>query len=234
MARLRNKKQFNVAARINLVLYPAIFTGCAGTFFLCALFADGGLRDTMAGIVCVLLWVLAVFAISALLIKKVTEPYLKKLLYNDFLTGLPNRLAYEHRFRDYEMSGAPLDNVSIVIFDMNNLKEINDAYGHSVGDIALHQTAAIIGGAFKQYGGVYRIGGDEIAAFIEKEPPEFIQTIIDGLLIKEYFIYKDMRLDIACGAATFDPETDKNLHDIFDRADKRMYEHKKLRKTQRG
>jgi diguanylate cyclase (GGDEF)-like protein len=165
-------------------------------------------------------------------LRKVTEPYYKKLAYNDFVSGLPNRLAYEHRFRDYEVSGASLENVTLVIFDLNNLKEINDAYGHRIGDIAIKQTARILNDAFLQLGGAYRIGGDEFAVFAECENPADVRQLIDSLYAEDRLIHKDkgLHFNAACGAATFDPNVDKNLHDVFDRADYLMYENKRLTK----
>ncbi len=60
------------------------------------------------------------------------------------------------------------EKVSLIVFDVNDFKLINDTYGHSEGDRILTEVAKILKEYYQEYGRVYRIGGDEFAAIIEK------------------------------------------------------------------
>lgn len=96
--------------------------------------------------------------------KKEAELY-KYMAYTDFLTGIPNRSAYEDKIfeliQNYERRY-----VAFYIFDLNNLKLFNDQYGHMEGDKAIKATAECIKAAYSGKGDFFRLGGDEFAAIM--------------------------------------------------------------------
>lgn len=85
---------------------------------------------------------------------------LRHLAYHDQLTGLSNRYAFEEEFT--EKMTAPASRFGLLLLDMDNLKQVNDSMGHSVGDGLIREVgrrlAAVSAGAC-----VYRLGGDEFA-----------------------------------------------------------------------
>lgn len=113
------------------------------------------------------------------------------------------------------------------MFDLNNLKYFNDVYGHSVGDYYIIICSEIIMDIFSRFGEVYRIGGDGFCAVAyDLSEEEFVscQTEmskrVNGLNVQ----FIENRMAIASGYARFDSESDVNLIETAQRADKQMYD----------
>lgn len=83
----------------------------------------------------------------------------------DPVTGLSNRLVFERRLSE-EMCRAARDNhsIAVVLFDVDRFKEVNDQYGHSMGDRVLADIAAKLKQQLRSYDVLARYGGDEFAA----------------------------------------------------------------------
>lgn len=143
---------------------------------------------------------------------------LKRQAYTDHLTDLGNRYAFAEA-----VAGADLRNMSIVSFDVNNLKYYNDKYGHMYGDRLILATAKILS---RVYGAVYRIGGDEFAAVLTCVSPEKLEELKTKLAaVSEKSSNSDLVIKIACGYSSYE-ESDLSYEDILKRADEKMYEHK--------
>lgn len=108
--------------------------------------------------------------------------------------------------------------------DLNGLKQANDRFGHNVGDGYIRFCANAICRAFPM-GTVYRIGGDEFVAIIERSGPEEVGTCVRDLQeeMKRYDAKQAFRAGIAVGDAFYDAGLDRDLGDVLGRADKRMY-----------
>lgn len=145
---------------------------------------------------------------------------IKKQAYTDNLTGLGNRYAFEEK-----MKGVNIENVVIVSLDINNLKYHNDTFGHLVGDELIKTAAEILSNT---YSNVYRTGGDEFIAVIDKCSKEELESMKMNLrkLGKERSNER-INIQIACGYSMFQ-QFDKTYEDILRRADANMYEDKKL------
>lgn len=94
--------------------------------------------------------------------------FISKLAYSDGLTGLGNRTAYLECLRDREEK-APSKPLGIVMFDINNLKYVNDTKGHKLGDEMICTCATLLHESFSKTARLYRIGGDEFVALLEGE-----------------------------------------------------------------
>jgi diguanylate cyclase (GGDEF)-like protein len=81
----------------------------------------------------------------------------------DPLTGLGNRYRYVKRCEELDVSGAML---SVLVGDVNELKYINDSYGHEVGDRLLQKCAGVLKTVLSSHGEVFRFGGDEFVALL--------------------------------------------------------------------
>ena len=150
----------------------------------------------------------------------------KKQANIDALTGVRNKHAYidmEEKINQliYDNSMTPF---AIVIFDINNLKTINDVKGHIAGDQYIQNACTIICDIFK-HSPVYRIGGDEFASVVEGRDYENIETLTERIKESNLENLKDDGVVIACGYAKY--LDDKNVAEVFNRADSRMYENKK-------
>ena len=99
----------------------------------------------------------------------------EKLAYeavHDKLTSLYNRAGYYSMYNELK-----LDNLIYVLIDVDNFKQINDNYGHNIGDVVLKKIATTLKIVFENYGYVYRIGGDEFAILIEGIKPNSLDDI---------------------------------------------------------
>ncbi len=151
----------------------------------------------------------------------------KRMAYTDSLTGVKSKAAYfeaegkiDNRIRNDE-----LKDFAVGVFDLNNLKYINDTKGHEEGDKMICEACRMICRRFK-HSPVFRIGGDEFAVFFEGEDfkarnelfAEFDQVAEEN--------NKTAGVVIAGGLEDYIPGTDMECQSIFDRADKKMYERK--------
>ena len=157
--------------------------------------------------------------------------YLHSQTYLDVLTGIGNRNAYLDKVKPLDgeiKKGAAA--FSLLILDVNSLKAINDTYGHEEGDRVL----VTAGRALRSLFGsdcVFRIGGDEFAALPECTDPAQLRDVIEQLRAAVKWANDTApeakaRLEISCGAAVFDPNTDHSFADVFRRADQLMYQEK--------
>lgn len=88
--------------------------------------------------------------------------FYKLLLQVDAVTRLLNR-------RCYEVSIADLDTTTVILyFDVDDFKQVNDTYGHSVGDLCLQQVALRLRSVYGKDGTCYRIGGDEFCVLLHR------------------------------------------------------------------
>ncbi len=138
----------------------------------------------------------------------------------DTLTGLMNRQSY---YNDINTRG----NISAVLsIDMNNLKYLNDNYGHDAGDRALATIAGVFVKEAKYHATIYRVGGDEFSIFYydlkEDEVLERINSMKEELAKTSY----------TCAFGYAMKEDNLSTKDIINIADMRMYKDKKQMKEE--
>lgn len=156
--------------------------------------------------------------------------YFERLAYQDFLTQGRNRTAYCHDVEEIFGGSEPKAGIRLVLFDLNNLKGINDKYGHIAGDRALKDAYGCICGAFgtRKYG--YRIGGDEFACILldmsgrdfEAALRIFRENVMNINLKSEY------DFSIAIGYELYDPEKWPDFESFSHHVDELMYQDKRL------
>ncbi len=154
------------------------------------------------------------------------------LAYTDQMTGLNNRTCFNVDFA--KLSENPTD-IAVIDFDLNNLKYVNDNFGHSAGDQYIKSCGTIIYEIFNGLGKCYRVGGDEFVALIEKASTidmTHYMAMLESSVDASNRENKDLKIkmQIAYGCAIYTPGTDKNLEDTYNRADKIMYSNKKEKK----
>lgn len=165
--------------------------------------------------------------------------YSQQKAYRDTLTKINNRLAYFERVKSINEKISANQNpaVTVLVYDVNGLKDINDTYGHEYGDIALVHSAEIIKEVYGE-NNIYRIGGDEIVVIIDDVTEERIKELKRNFDSKLVAINKEendliMSLSLSCGESSF-KKGDKEFLDIFRRADKAMYDNKSHYYKERG
>ncbi|MCM1107141.1 MAG: GGDEF domain-containing protein [Blautia sp.] len=150
----------------------------------------------------------------------------KNLAYQDGLTLLGNRTAYLEQLDRYAQENLPL--LGIVFMDINNLKMVNDCFGHDEGDVLIKAAAEIIRDSFGQVGKTYRIGGDEFCALIEDQEPdkvyrEALETFQRRIGEANKKRGDKIRIQIAQGFALCENATMEKLEAAVSAADHAMY-----------
>lgn len=163
----------------------------------------------------------------------------RKLAFIDDLTGAYNRTAFQRDIdNQWEINPKTgkkvMRQITIFMFDLNDLKKCNDTYGHEYGDQYIRRVAEVLLHAVGVTGHCYRIGGDEFCAMFQN----LSQTEVDGKMIqilrelqeldKQEFV---VPIRVAMGYATFNSQYDDNLEDTMKRADMLMYQNKQKMKS---
>ena len=100
----------------------------------------------------------------------------------DYLTGLLNRRAFEHRLGMERQRSERTGNVySLILFDIDHFKRINDQHGHSCGDLALKHIAKQVGGALRQFDSFARFGGEEFIILLPETSITTTQQVAERL-----------------------------------------------------
>jgi diguanylate cyclase (GGDEF)-like protein/putative nucleotidyltransferase with HDIG domain len=155
----------------------------------------------------------------------------------DPLTGLPNtRFLFMHLTRELARADRLKSQVSLMVMDLDDFKEINDSHGHHVGDRALCEVARVLRAAIRPYDICVRYAGDEFIVVLsgcsaeeaEQKRQELQQEI--ARLLFEARPGRPLRLGLSIGTAVF-PEDGDTYESLLAAADSRMYHDKAARKN---
>jgi len=160
--------------------------------------------------------------------KKKLEEKMSKLATHDPLTGLPNRILLVDRFTTAK--GRAIRNnkkIALLFIDLYQFKDINDTFGHDIGDEILKQAAIRLLEQFRQYDTVTRFGGDEFAILIENisENRDIISilTKIFNSFERPFILdKKTFEVKVNIGIAIL-PDDSRDLPDLIRKADIAMY-----------
>lgn len=160
------------------------------------------------------------------------------LAQKDALTSVKNRIAYDETVSSIskKIESDRQTKVAVAMFDINNLKSINDEMGHRAGDEYIKNCTHFICSIYP-LSPVFRIGGDEFCAIITgSEYDDRYERLEKGrTLMQSYYeslaLPREKRISIASGLTEFDPRVDNTFQDAFNRADSLMYEDKKKMKA---
>lgn len=157
---------------------------------------------------------------------------MKNLAYVDSLTNVKNKHAYDDtvEYINKKIRNGTAE-FAVIMCDLNYLKHINDNLGHMAGDEAIQKTASILCKAFP-LSTVFRIGGDEFAVIPTGLDYARIDEKLDALktMLESQRNISDNYLErtsLAFGCAVFERGKDTTYQEVFERADKIMYEEKK-------
>ena len=156
----------------------------------------------------------------------------------DALTSVRNKGAFNTYIEEMQAkmdAGAESMEFAVGIFDCDDLKYVNDQYGHDKGDIYLKTASRLICKIF-QHSPVFRIGGDEFAAILRNDDFRNREALVA-------FFEKSMaeisastenhweQIHVAVGIAVYNQQTDHSVNDTIRRADKAMYLNKRANKN---
>ncbi len=157
---------------------------------------------------------------TAQMVKKGAEADLiSRLAYEDGLTGMGNRTAYKERIAALDKSGS----YTFFMFDINNLKYVNDNIGHQMGDRMIIAASEVIKQVFSPLGKCYRIGGDEFVCIAESA----VNTeMYCNVFFEEIRLYRennkpDFPLAVALGSQVC--RAGEDIQTAIHNADQKMY-----------
>lgn len=163
----------------------------------------------------------------------------KKYAIMDSLTGVLTRNE-GISILEKQMQLAKINNVSIVVcfIDVNNLKQVNDTYGHQEGDHMLKTFAKILQDSIRNYDVVFRYGGDEFVLILYKitlnEANIVWQRILNKVEDYNKSYQKPYKISASHGFAEYNPVSQLSAEELLKIADEKMYQEKIIYKTKKG
>ena len=145
----------------------------------------------------------------------------------DALTGIPNRISFDERLvEEIERWKRFRNPVSVLVWDIDRFKDINDTYGHRAGDRVLREVAKCFEGRLRSTDIVARFGGEEFVMLLvgtqladaERKANELRHAVAD---LKFHFRGAPIRVTVSCGITELRDGDEPG--EVFDRADKALY-----------
>lgn len=163
---------------------------------------------------------------------------LKKLVHYDALTGAANRYLFDDRMDEMlKKSKREKEPCSILYFDLNRFKTVNDNHGHSFGDLLLKHFVTQLNRAKRETDTLARLGGDEFCMLIPNTTKETLSSLVNriknALITPVSFSNIELYIRTAIGGVNINDQSASQLaaKDILKIADKCVYEAKKEQET---
>lgn len=175
--------------------------------------------------------------LSLLSLRAMTEERRRQAL-TDQLTGLGNRRALfqllDAHFGESLDPDVPTANLAFMFVDLNAFKEVNDSFGHAIGDELLRQLGARLQGSLRRSDLLVRLGGDEFAVALMGAGADYAATVAQRLIarIEEPFSLQAVRTAISASIGiALAPDDAMNAADLMRCADLAMYRAKLAKKS---
>jgi len=163
--------------------------------------------------------------------QKISDMYKK-----DMLTGLYNRRGFEQAYQKFLASRKKGARLTVILADLDGLKQINDNFGHKEGDYAIHAVAQALIDVCPEGSLLTRFGGDEMLAvcdgsYVPDILKEEFESYFNNLNEKES---KEYRIDASVGIYVTEENEVPDFKELIEKSDKFMYEEKKKRKSKQN
>lgn len=163
---------------------------------------------------------------------------LKYLALTDDLTCLYNRRGFfAAATQQLRLARRDSESLLLLFCDVDNLKRVNDTFGHQEGDLALIRAADALEQTFRGSDILARLGGDEFVVLAVEAGQQSIESMfrrLDQNLKKASASGSPFTLTLSVGVARFDPKSPVTLGELLAQADRAMYEKKRKSKTADG
>jgi len=161
-------------------------------------------------------------------LRKAAEESIKYVAFHDYLTGLPNRNYFEKLFSQ-ELVRARRRNemLGIAYVDIDNFKQVNDTYGHDMGDLFLCEVTQRLKGALRESDIISRLGGDEFVLLLtdikdKEDISTVIKRIFQGFEQTVDIDGKTSEIKASIGLSIF-PKDGEDMDVLLKKADAAMY-----------
>lgn len=173
--------------------------------------------------------------------RRLAQEKLQTLSFTDELTGLFNRRGFlAVSEQQMKIARRRSKRLLLLYIDIDNMKQINDTFGHHQGDAALIAAATILRDTFRESDIIARVGGDEfvVLAVDPNELPTEMLThrLREKCIERNHSTLGDFGLFLSVGSTHYDPQNPCSLEALMERADRIMYRQKrdKQRDSKRG
>jgi diguanylate cyclase (GGDEF)-like protein len=162
--------------------------------------------------------------------------HIENLAQTDTLTGLFNlRMFNEVWNREHAVRERDRGVYAVLMVDMDNLKDINDSFGHEGGNSAILLVAQCLQRSIRGTDTAARFGGDEFAVLLPGATPEVAEVVVNRMRHNVYKTTLDLRsrmirCSVSIGVANY-PQDGRDARDLLSIADRNMYRDKELRRT---
>jgi diguanylate cyclase (GGDEF)-like protein len=162
--------------------------------------------------------------------------HIENLAQTDTLTGLFNlRMFNEVWNREHAVRERDRGVYALLMVDMDNLKDINDSFGHEGGNSAILLVAQCLQRSIRGTDTAARFGGDEFAVLLPGATPEVAEVVVNRMRHNVYKTTLDLRsrmirCSVSIGVANY-PQDGRDVRDLLSIADRNMYRDKELRRT---
>ncbi len=168
---------------------------------------------------------------NALKYKEALESSLK-----DALTGVGNRFSLEFNFsREIKLAKRHKKALAVLLIDVDHFKKINDSYGHKRGDVVLKKIAGLISDSLRETDQVFRYGGEEFVAVLNETDMENAMLTAERIranIAEHEIVASDARIGATVSIGIASLSMDDSFDELFERADKAMYQAKKAGRNQ--
>ena len=169
--------------------------------------------------------------------RKDIERKLVELTLVDELTGLTNRRGLKLLAAQLvNMADRMQVNATLLYIDVDNLKQINDHFGHAEGDQALIYTAKILKSTYRSADIIARIGGDEfviLALNMAEDTKEAMLSRLEERMIIHHLENQKYKLSFSVGFSRYEWNSPRSFEALLHEADQSMYERKRVEKNTR-
>jgi len=154
---------------------------------------------------------------------------LKNMIVIDELTGVYNKRYFLSRLHNEILRARRYNHIiSLVVFDIDHFKKLNDTYGHMCGDFILRAIAQILRGQVRAVDAVCRFGGEEFVVICPETGVHETKTIAERIrkeieIAKFSYHGKEIAVTVSAGVNHFDPLKAKSDSTLFSDADKALY-----------
>ena len=155
-----------------------------------------------------------------------------RLTITDGLTGIANRRAFDETIQaEVRRAVRYARPLSLVMFDLDHFKRVNDTYGHMAGDYVLKTVASVVRGRIREDDAFARYGGEEFALLLPETPKATAAQLAEEIrasVANTQFIFEDrvIPVTVSMGLADVVPEL-RTAHQLVKAADARLYEAKR-------
>lgn len=209
-----------------------ILTSVGGFVLWGAVFPAGALLQAFAPDVKIdsEVWNIPKYLVAVGMILTLLEDQIRKsshLAYHDALTDLPNRRLLEDRLGQ-ALAHAKREGgkVAVFVLDLDHFKQVNDTFGHRVGDVALQQVAVRLAGYIRSCDTLARSGGDEFTVVSQVSSDEAAMSLLSALesALSGLFVIdgNEVRIGLSIGIALY-PDDGADADQLCSAADRSMY-----------